>query len=89
MMEGGKNASRRYKMITYQEFKENPRNLIKYAISLYKEHEQYILPAVSIGATVTGFRSLEDLKKEQGYNLKNFFNKPVSKEEHSRRQKSI
>ena len=66
MMERGKNASRRYKMITYLEFKANPRFLIQYAISLYKEHEQFILPAVSIGATVTGFRPLEDLKREQG-----------------------
>ena len=52
-------------MMSYFEWQANPRSLISFAIPLFKEHIQLILPAVTIGATVTGFRPLEELKKEQ------------------------
>lgn len=59
---------------------ENPRKLIDFVKPLYKEHEKFLFPCTMIGASVANFRSVDDIKKEQGSTLTKFFTKgPVSK----------
>ena len=75
-----KNKSQRYPILPYHQFMENPRKLIDFVKPLYKEHEKFLFPCTMIAASVANFRSVEDIKKEQGSTLTKFFTKgPVTK----------
>ena len=48
-----------FKMVTYEDFKEDPNNLIEHIKKFFKEHEGYLpFPARMCGATVTCFKPL-------------------------------
>ena len=54
---------------------ENPRKLIDFVMPLYREHDKFLFPCTMVGASVANFRSVDNIKKEQGQSLKNFFTK--------------
>jgi hypothetical protein len=62
-------------MLSYEEYLKNPSILLKWPIPLFKEHEHEILPARSIGATVTNFKNIDQIKLESRQKIKSFFKK--------------
>ena len=64
MQDQGKMKSKTYPMLPMEEFLKNPSQLLKWPIPLFKEHEHQLLPARTLGATVTNFKSIDQIKKE-------------------------
>ena len=74
-LDGLKSKTQRHPMMPLDEFQKNPRSLVQYAIPFFKSHENQILPAASVGATVTNFKEIAQIRKEQNQKIGSFFKK--------------
>lgn len=74
--DGFRARSIRHPMVSFDEFNRDPRNLNRFMLPFCKELEANILPgATSIGISVTNFKSIEQIKKQQSQKLNSFFSK--------------
>ena len=70
----GKTAkSRRFEMLPMDEYLKRPRSLCDKVIPLFREMQDRLLPAFTIGVSVTNFKNVSDIKKEQSQQIKSFF----------------
>eukprot|EP00347_Sterkiella_histriomuscorum_P022605 403337853 len=82
----GNHKTRRFKMISLDQFNNDKRCLTNHATALFKQFEKNILPATSISVGVMNFKNLSELKGDQTTALNKFF-KPINNEEYKEKQK--
>ena len=70
---GKMERSRRFEMLPMDEYLKRPRSLCDKVILLFQEMQDQLLPAFTIGVSVTNFRNVSDIRKEQSQQISSFF----------------